>query len=666
MPSNLVTSLSGIGPQVAERLQNLGIRTITDLLLHMPRGYQDRTRRTPLRDVTDQECIVQGIIVDVSEAQKNQRGLNVFFEDSSGRGVMRLLHYGSQQRTALRAGFWLQIFGKPSYGTTFIHPQYRVFPEDPGEPAPEYRPIYPATAKLSSARIGSWIKRALHETAFFPKFEFDNSTLAQAIRAVHEPDAQTFPASMDTAYKRVVFDEMLAYTLVQRRQRGHTVRHANPLSSVQGLSIQLLTNLRFELTNAQKRVAREIESDLAKPVAMRRLLQGDVGSGKTIVAALAAIRAAENNVQTAIMAPTELLAEQHSQVFSEWLTPLGIEVGLLTSRMPQRQRRSQQEAVQNGDALVVVGTHALFQDRTIFKQLGLTIIDEQHRFGVHQRMQLYGKGEDSHQLVLTATPIPRTLALSMFGDLTVSTIDELPPGRTPIKTTIHPNDRREEVIDAVEQQLRDGQQVYWVCVSIDENEETNLAASTTTYEQLAERFVNIGVGHVNGRMKVTEKNQVMSAFRDGEIRFLVATTVIEVGIDVANATVMVIENAERLGLAQLHQLRGRVGRGAEQSYCLLLYQTPVANASKERLNAMRRSTDGFELAETDLKMRGMGQMFGSRQSGMEPFRIAELAAFIGRYEELKETADRLLSEEPELANEIIATWTPEGQGYVAS
>ena len=399
---------------------------------------------------------------------------------------------------------------------------------------------------------------------------------------------------------------------------------------------------------------------------MRRLVQGDVGSGKTVVAALASIRAAENNTQTAIMAPTELLAEQHYQVFSEWLTPLGIEVGLLTSRMPARQRRSQQDAITNGQAQVVIGTHALFQEKTIFKNLSLSIIDEQHRFGVHQRMQMSGKGERAHQLVLTATPIPRTLALTMFGDLAVSTIDELPPGRTPIRTTLHANERREDVIAAVEQQLRNGQQVYWVCVAIDENEETNLSASTTTFEQLSERFTNIGVGHVNGRMKVDEKNQVMTAFRDGETRLLVATTVIEVGIDVANATVMVIENAERLGLAQLHQLRGRVGRGREQSYCLLLYQTPLGGSSRERLEAMRRSNDGFELAEVDLKTRGMGQIFGNRQSGVEPFRIASLSSFVERYEELSTVSERLLREDPSMADEIIATWTPEGQGYAAT
>ena len=632
----------------------------------MPRDYQDRTRRTFLRDVTDVECVVQGTIVEVAESYKNQRGMQVFFEDETGRGTLRLLHYRSNQRNTFRVGSWLYIYGKPAYGKTFIHPQYRVFHENPGEPTAEYRPIYPATAGISSARLGAWIVQSLTETAFFPKFRYDELTLEEAVREVHQPDPRSYPASMQAAFRRVVFDEMLAFTLVQRRQRQHKDRDTDRLPPIEGLEQKLLNNLGFELTTAQKRVADEVLSDLSKPIAMRRLIQGDVGSGKTVIAALAAIRAAENEAQTAIMAPTELLAEQHYQVFSEWLSPLGIEVGLLTSRMPTRQRRSQQDAITNGHAQIVVGTHALFQEKTIFKRLTLSIIDEQHRFGVHQRMQMTGKGENAHQLVLTATPIPRTLALTMFGDLAVSTIDELPPGRTPIRTTLHANERRADVIAAVEQQLRNGQQVYWVCVSIDENEENNLSASTTTFEQLKERFTNIGVGHVNGRMKVDEKNKVMSAFRDGEIRLLVATTVIEVGIDVANATVMVIENAERLGLAQLHQLRGRVGRGGEQSYCLLLYQTPLGGSSRERLEAMRRSTDGFELAEVDLKTRGMGQMFGNRQSGVDPFRVASLSLFIERYEELGEVSEKLLREDPSLADEIIATWTPEGQGYAAS
>ena len=632
----------------------------------MPRSYQDRTRRTFLRDVTDEECVVQGTIVEVAESYKNQRGMQVFFEDETGRGTLRLLHYGSSQRNSFRIGSWLYVYGKPAYSKTFIHPQYRVFHADPGEPTAEYRPVYPATANISSARLGAWIVQSISETAFFPKFKYDDLTLEAAVREVHQPNPRTYPDSMQTAFRRVVFDEMLAFTLVQRRQRQHKDRDTDPLPSVEGLEQKLLNDLGFELTAAQKRVADEVLDDLSKPVAMRRLIQGDVGSGKTVIAALAAIRAAENDAQTAIMAPTELLAEQHFQVFSEWLSPLGIEVGLLTSRMPTRQRRSQQDAIKNGLAQVVVGTHALFQEKTIFKRLTLSIIDEQHRFGVHQRMQMTGKGENAHQLVLTATPIPRTLALTMFGDLAVSTIDELPPGRTPIRTTIHANERRENVITAVEQQLRNGQQVYWVCVSIDENEENNLSASTTTFEELKERFTNIGVGHVNGRMKVDEKNQVMTAFRDGEIRLLVATTVIEVGIDVANATVMVIENAERLGLAQLHQLRGRVGRGGEQSYCLLLYQTPLGGSSRDRLEAMRRSTDGFELAEVDLKSRGMGQMFGNRQSGVDPFRVASLSSFVERYEELGEVSERLLRENPSLADEIIATWTPEGQGYAAS
>ena len=667
MPSTLVTSISGIGPQVAERLGNLNIRTVADLLLHLPRDYQDRTKRTYFRDLTDDtECVVQGVIVDVKERHNNQRGMQVTIKDETGQGTMRLLHYGSYHRNSLTVGSWIYIYGKPAYHKTFIHPQYRVFKTDPGDPPPKFHPIYPATANISSDRISGWILQSLHETAFLPKFTYDGLTLAEAIQAVHQPNPDAYPTDTHAAYRRVVFDEMLAFTLLQQRQRQHVDRPTEPLNSNAGLEQQFVQNLGFELTAAQHRVANEVLEDLQKPVAMRRLIQGDVGSGKTIIAALAAIRAAENEVQTAIMAPTELLAEQHFQVFSEWLTPLGIEVGLLTSRMPSRQRRNQQTAIENGQVQVVVGTHALFQAKTVFKRLRLTIIDEQHRFGVHQRMQMTRKGEHAHQLVLTATPIPRTLALTMFGDLKVSTIDELPPGRTPIHTTMHPNDRREQVITAVEEQLRSGRQVYWVCVAIDENEETSLTASTTTYTELNDRFTNIGIGHVHGRMKVDEKNDTMAAFRNGEIRLLVATTVIEVGIDVTNATVMVIENAERLGMAQLHQLRGRVGRGSEQSFCLLLYEHPLGVVAKQRLDAVRGSTDGFRLAEVDLENRGMGQMFGARQSGIDPFRVANLSAFVSRYEELRDVALKMLADDPKLADEIIATWSPEGQGYAAA
>ncbi|MYD43332.1 MAG: ATP-dependent DNA helicase RecG [Gammaproteobacteria bacterium] len=667
MPSNLVTTIGGIGPQVAERLKNLGIRTIADLLFHMPRGFQDRSSLTKLRDVTEDEaCVVQGAITDVLDAPNNQQGLVVHFEDGTGRGTVRFMRGVSYHRNQFQASSYLRLYGKPAFARTFFHPDYEVFREDPGNPEPEFYPIYPATGKITSKRIAGWIKASLHETAFFPKFTHDSLSLADAVKTIHQPDPATHPVTTQDALRRVVFDEMLAFTLVQQRRHRHENREASPLPALSGRDQQLLDMLGFELTAAQKRVAAEIADDLEKPQAMRRLLQGDVGSGKTIIAALAAIRAADNDMQTAIMAPTELLAEQHYQVLFEWFTPLGIDVVLLTSRMPSPQRRRSREAIKSGRAQVVIGTHALFQDATVFKNLNLAIIDEQHRFGVHQRMQMSSKGENAHQLVLTATPIPRTLALTMFGDLAVSTIDELPPGRTPIKTSTHSNEQRDRVIQAVEQQIRGGRQVYWVCVAIDDNEETNLAASTTTYEQLSEQLVNIGVGHVTGRMKVNEKNGAMNAFREGETRLLVATTVIEVGIDVPNATVMVIENAERLGLAQLHQLRGRVGRGAEQSFCLLLYQTPIGATSKERLETMRRSTDGFELAETDLRMRGMGQMFGSRQSGVDPFRVADLGSFVDRYDELQEVVNQLLRDDPKKADEIIATWTPEGQGYAAS
>lgn len=664
MPSNLVSSLNGVGPQAAERLNKIGIRTVTDLLLHMPRDFQNRSHRTLLADVRKEPCLVLGEIIDTGVPESG-RGFKVTIRDESGEGTMLLLNYYRNQLGGLRVGKWLQLYGKPSYLRTFIHPEYHLFDTNPGEPQPEIRPIYPATKSITSARLTSWIRKGLNETAFFPKFEHDGQTLAEAILAVHRPDFKNYPNAVKEAFRRVQFDEMLAFVLLQRR-RQRTERIGMPLPPAKELEHKFLANLGFELTAAQERVAKEVLADLEKPVALRRLVQGDVGSGKTVIAALAAIRATENGAQTAVMAPTELLAEQHYQVFSEWLTPLGIDVGVVTSRMPAARRRNQQDAVASGQAQVVVGTHALFQEKTQFKNLALSIIDEQHRFGVHQRMQMTGKGANAHQLVLTATPIPRTLALTMFGDMDISTIDEMPPGRIPIKTSMHDESRRDDVIAAVARQLRQGKQVYWVCVAIDEKEDSDLKASTAAFELLSERISDVGIAHVNGRLKVDEKNKIMNAFRDGEVRLLVATTVIEVGIDVANATIMVIENAERLGLAQLHQLRGRVGRGSEESFCLLLHNTPLTRTATKRLDAMCDSTDGFKLAEVDLETRGMGQMFGKQQSGVDPFRVSSLPMFIERIDEIREIADSMLDDQPSLASEIVATWTPEGQGYAAS
>ena len=668
MPANPVSTIWGIGEKVAKLLQKLGIRTVTDLLLHMPRDYQNRKSRTSIANIGEEECVVQGKVVDIAENQGNSRGLVVTVDDGTGRAKMRLVNYGHRQKNQIQVGSsWLYMYGKPSYARTFIHPQYRVFYNDPGEPDPEFRPIYPATAGASSMQIGNWIKQALNQVAFLPKFEHDGQNLADAIRTVHQPKPDQHPELTNASLDRIKFDEMLAFTLVQQRKTAdRNLESAQKLTQSTDLINRFLEGLSFEPTQAQNRVTQEILEDLASGHSMRRLLQGDVGSGKTFVAAVAALRAAENSIQTAVMTPTELLAEQQYQVFVEWLEPLGVKVALLTGRMTAKQRTRSQTQLHSGEVLVAVGTHALFQSKTVFKNLGLTIIDEQHRFGVHQRMELVNKGEQTHQLVLTATPIPRTLALTMFGDLSVSTLDELPPNRTPIHTTSHTIDQREDVIKGIERRLRSGHQVYWVCVSIEENEETDLAASTTTYEELTKRFQHIGVGHVTGRMKVKEKSDAMNRFRDGDTRLLVATTVIEVGIDVPNATVMVIENAERLGLSQLHQLRGRVGRGAEQSYCLMLYQPPLSEMSTARLKAMRDSTDGFELADKDLEIRGMGQVLGSRQSGTEHFRVASTPDFIGRHRELTRIAAALLKEDSKMVDEIIATWSSEEQGYIAT
>ena len=697
-----VTALRGVGPGSAKRLARLGIAEIRDLLLHLPLRYQDRTRTTPLGQLAaGTECLVAAEILGADINYGRRRSLLVRLQDDSGRLAMRLFHYSRGQREAFTPGAWVRCFGTVRMGPAgpeMVHPEYRLFPSEPPPPAPELTPVYRQTEGIATTRLAGWIQAALadvDETIGIPLPGQDFPLLLDALRCVHgramdEGDAEDAQearaARLAAARRRIVLDELLAHYLVMKRRRaargGLTT---TPLPPTRQLGRELLRNLGFRLTGAQARVARDVLNDLVSNVPMMRLLQGDVGSGKTVIAAFAAIRAAEHGCQTALMAPTEILAEQHFETLSAWLGPLGIGVGLLTGRLAAAERRARLAAVEDGEDLVVVGTHALFQSGVEFQRLALAIVDEQHRFGVEQRMMLRHKGEVPHHLVMTATPIPRTLTMALYADMDVSVIDELPPGRQAVRTRVLAMSRRNDVIAYVGQAVAAGAQVYWVCTVIDGQEgEDGLAgqaqaaettttgeapasiafgtaprdperAATTTFEELQEMLPDVRSALVHGRLPATEKATTMAAFKAGEIDLLVATTVIEVGVDVPNASLMVIDNAERLGLAQLHQLRGRVGRGSTRSDCVLLYQPPLSEVATQRLAVLRNTNDGFVIAEKDLELRGPGDILGTRQTGEQAFRIADLAEDAALVPLATRIGDSLPNS-PELAGQITSTW----------
>ncbi len=697
-----VTALRGVGPGSAKRLARLGIAEVRDLLLHLPLRYQDRTRTTPLGELAaGTECLVAGEILGAELNYGRRRSLLVRLQDDSGRLAMRLFHYSRGQRESFAPGAWVRCFGAVRMGPLgleMVHPEYRLFPSEPPPPAPALTPVYRQTEGIASARLAGWIQAALSDVdeAFgIPLPGQDFPLLLDALRCIHggamndsgaEDAQEARTARLAAARRRIVLDELLAHYLVMKRRRaargGLT---ATPLPPARQLGRELLRNLGFRLTGAQARVARDVLNDLATNVPMMRLLQGDVGSGKTVIAAFAAIRAAEHGCQTALMAPTEILAEQHFETLSAWLGPLGIGVALLTGRLAAAERRARLAAVEGGEDLVVVGTHALFQSGVEFQRLALAIVDEQHRFGVEQRMMLRHKGEVPHHLVMTATPIPRTLTMALYADMDVSVIDELPPGRQAVRTRVVAMSRRNDVIARVGQAVAAGAQVYWVCTVIDGQEgEEGVAgqaqaaeattagdapasiafgtaprdperAATTTFDELQEMLPDVRSALVHGRLPATEKATAMAAFKAGEIDLLVATTVIEVGVDVPNASLMVIDNAERLGLAQLHQLRGRVGRGSARSDCVLLYQPPLSEVATQRLAVLRKTNDGFVIAERDLELRGPGDILGTRQTGEQAFRVADLAEDAALVPVATRIGDSL-PDSPELANQVASTW----------
>ncbi|MFZ2234935.1 MAG: ATP-dependent DNA helicase RecG [Dokdonella sp.] len=683
-----LTTLPGVGPALSKSLEKLGLLHVQDLWFHLPLRYEDRTHITPIADLRPGEsALVEGSIEAIERGFRFRPQLRIAISDGSQQTlVLRFFHFHAGQIAQLNVGSRLRCYGEIRHGAQgfeIIHPQYtRVADDAPSTVDETLTPVYPTTEGLGQKRIASVVGRALDRLPregleLIPPEQLAPlglTSLYDALLTAHRPppdaDVGALTLGIHPAQRRLAFEELLARHLGLARQRNDLRRHAAPaLKGDASLRKRLLKNLPFALTAAQKRVSVEIGNDLKQPVPMLRLVQGDVGSGKTVVAALAALTAVEAGYQVAVMAPTELLAEQHLRAFREWFEPLGIEVTWLAGKVTGKARVSALSAVANG-AAVVIGTHALMQEAVEFNRLGLAIIDEQHRFGVHQRLALRDKGLAAgtvpHQLVLTATPIPRTLAMTAYADLDISVIDELPPGRTPVRTVVVSNARRNEVIERVRAACADGRQIYWVCTLIEESEQLEAQAAEVAYAELGHALADVRIGLIHGRMKAKEKADAMAAFKAGDLKLLVATTVIEVGVDVPNASLMVIENAERLGLAQLHQLRGRVGRGSAISSCVLLYRPPLSALARQRLEVMRETNDGFRIAEKDLELRGPGEVLGTRQTGQMEFRIADLARDADLLPEVQRLAGELLQTEPARAERIVARWVGGATRYAGA
>lgn len=682
-----VLMLSGVGPRLQERFRKLGIETVLDLLFHLPRSYQDRTRIVPLRALQPGHTVaVEGNIVSAEIVFHGRRQLICYIEDGHGFLLLRFFNFSRAQLNGLKEGMRLRCFGEVRFGKKsleMIHPEYRVVPKDNVLPVEEtLTPIYPTTEGVSQF---TWRKLQLQALKLLDsdrcslellpqkileQLKFSN--LKEALVYLHNPPADAslplLESGMHVYQQRLIFEELLAHQLSLRLLREKSKKHgavALPLKN--NLVSKFLKQLPFDLTEAQGRVCREIQADLSCEHPMLRLVQGDVGSGKTVVAAIAALLAVENNCQAVVMAPTELLAEQHLQSFSRWLQPMGVNIAWLSGQLKGKARQETLEHIQNGDAQIIIGTHALFQDDVAFNELALVVIDEQHRFGVHQRLALREKGFKQgcypHQLIMTATPIPRTLAMSAYADLDHSIIDELPPGRTPITTTVIGSHRRQVVIDRVRQACREKRQVYWVCPLVEESEFLQCQAAEKTTEQLMQAMPELNIALVHGRLKSHEKETIMQAFKSKEYDLLVATTVVEVGVDVPNASLMVIENAERFGLAQLHQLRGRVGRGNVESYCVLLYQHPLSQNARKRLAVMRESCDGFAIAQKDLEIRGPGEVLGTKQAGIVSFRVADILRDKQLLPKVQRVAIEILAVCPDIVLPLIHRWIFNAEEY---
>lgn len=682
-----VTRLKGVGDHLASKLKKLGITELQDLLFHLPLRYQDRTHLTPIAHLTpQQDAVIEGEIIKCDIVYGKRRSLLCMLQDNSGRIALRFFHFSQAQKQNLSPGTCLRCYGevrRGSSGLEMYHPETQRYGESTPEPlAQTLTPIYPTTEGLTQPRLRNVIQQALVLTEqqtiaelvphLIPeKLVVDSKhTLNGALQFLHSPpknsDLSLLDASQHPAQLRLAFEELLAHHLSLLRLRALTkTRLSIGLPQHNQLIEQFLQQLPFQLTAAQQRVVAEIKSDLAATAPMTRLLQGDVGSGKTVVAALSALQAIAQHQQVALMAPTEILATQHYRTLKNWFEPIGIEVAWLSGKQTSREKKSNLESVADGSAKLIVGTHALIQEDVCFSNLALIIVDEQHRFGVQQRLTLRNKGirQDAngdtlfpHQLIMTATPIPRTLAMSMYADMDVSVINELPPGRTPVNTLLIANTRRDEVTQRIATACQQGRQVYWVCTLIEESESLEAQAAESTAQQLQQALPDVRIALVHSRIKAKEKDRIMQDFKANNIDLLVATTVIEVGVDVPNASLMIIENPERLGLAQLHQLRGRVGRGSVESHCMLLYGSPLSQLAKQRLQVMRSSNDGFYIAEEDLKIRGPGEVLGTRQTGTIEFKIADLQQHAHLHTDVKKAAQILLGQQSPTVEALIRRW----------
>ena len=675
--------LRGVGPMLAERLARLGVHSLGDLLFVLPLRYEDRTRVVPIGALqAGGRAVVEGEVLLAEVVFRRRRQLMVRLGDGTGSLTLRFFHFSNAQRAGLARGTRLRCHGevrRGPLGLEIVHPEYRGVSAT-GEPLPQtLTPIYPATKGVTQGRLRGLVQRAFAAigntalTDYLPRelrVEMNLPELRAALEFLHQPPVGTELATLATgahpAQRRLALEELLAHQLsLMALRRAIKADNALALNDRACLQERFLAQLPFRYTAAQTRVLGEINVDLAQAQPMTRLVQGDVGCGKTAVAAAAAALALGAGRQVTLMAPTELLAEQHARTLTQWFTPLGIPVALVTGSMNARARRTALAAIAAGQLPLVVGTHALFQESMEFQSLALAIIDEQHRFGVQQRLLLRekGRGHMPHQLIMTATPIPRTLAMTAYADLDVSVIDELPPGRTPVRTVVVPEERRAEIVARIDETCRAGGQAYWVCALIEESDELRCQAAEESAALLTEALPHLRVGLVHGRLGGARKEAVMQAFSAGEIQLLVATTVIEVGVDVPNASVMVIDNAERMGLAQLHQLRGRVGRGAQSSSCVLLYRAPLSELARARLAVLRETNDGFEIARRDLELRGPGELLGTRQTGLAQLRVADLIRDADLLPQVRAAALRLQRDQPGACLGLIARWVGAGEQY---
>jgi ATP-dependent DNA helicase RecG len=680
-----ITAMRGVGSALAEKLLRLGVTQVQDLLFVLPLRYEDRTQVCQIGALLPgMRSVVEGEIQLTEVTYRRRRQLLCRISDGSGFLTLRFFYFSAAQQNGLSRGARIRCFGeirRGPLGLEIVHPEYRRVLEEQAPLEETLTPIYPLTEGVPQGRLRALIAEALRELDTSAVCDWIPShmieplglpSLKDALRYMHRPPREAELAELAVgrhpAQRRLAFEELLAHHLTLTLQkRAAKTDPAAALHDAEELERKFIAGLPFSLTNAQARALQDVDADLRGSLPMVRLLQGDVGCGKTVVAAAAAARAAGSGLQAALMAPTELLAEQHWRNFRDWFQPLGLTVALLSGSQPARLRRSVFETIASGEIRIVVGTHALFQEGVDFKHLALVIVDEQHRFGVQQRLRLQEKGQKDgrfpHQLIMTATPIPRTLAMTAYADLDISVIDELPPGRTPVRTVVVPEQRRDEVVMRIVEACRAGCQAYWVCPLIEESEELRSQAAEETAAVLAEALPEVRVGLVHGRMPSAKKDEAMLAFKAGKIQLLVATTVIEVGVDVPNATLMVIENAERMGLAQLHQLRGRVGRGTEASTCLLLYRAPLSQLARERLKAIRETNDGFEIARRDLELRGPGELLGTRQTGLAQLRVADLMRDADLLPRVQETAELLLASYTDNIAALAARWIGSGERY---